>query len=418
LTQIDTDTSFVTRGPRTRARWSILNALIVLQGILVVLLRPSAFGEVYSVYLVATLSVVLVVYFAVSGKLKLSLDQIFMLQSAIVAYLILYANFRDAVSGSLDFDVVLKGIAIDFVAFASIFFAVANRDARKLFFDSMAIVIIAVCFGVIVSFVLQIILGSVNDMIIAKIEYTYARRGDVAFPFTFIFNKVRFGSIFIARMSGIFREPGIVPALACWAAGYAFFRGWGWTPIWIAFLGGIFSLSSMGISLAAICLPLLLAYRLRVSLIGLAIVMGLVAVIGWEFVYTLDGIGIGDKISSGSGSFEARYFIFESAFGGSNYLLGDGKGWSGVNTETINMFGDIRVYGLVYFALMIVVWMGGLRRPRYWLVAIMPSFLTCLFTQPISTTPIMLAIALSWTVFAGQENATSEADVLASSGQE
>jgi hypothetical protein len=271
------------------------------------------------------------------------------------------------------------------------------------FFDSFAIIIILSSLSLIVTFSLVASGVPLYALKIAHLDltgYDYLQNyGDVSFPFTFIANDANSWFGFVPRSGGLFREPGVFPPFACWAAAYAYLRKWSLPWIAVCLLASVLSLSTVG-PLAFFTGAILLAYKFRIRPIRALILIALLGAALWPALYSMEFIGLEDKIASQSGSFADRQVLFWGAFDVKNIMFGDGFGWGGVSsTEGISLVSQMRVYGVIYVVTVVAIYICAMKNIKLWIAGCLPGFITVLFSQPISTDAAFLVIFFSWAAF-------------------
>lgn len=372
------------------------SVLFAVMGITLALMRPSAIGEVYSFYLALACLVCVFLFIVVNdGSLKVADNPLFLIQSVILFFLALYMMLHSLLKGYAS---IFDGVKIFLlIVLPIIVMLVASQrvDGLKWLLDAFSVTILISCISIVVSFFL--LLGGLGheSLHVMDFQYTYEGRGYVIFPITFTFNLVDMGFGLVPRLSGLFREPGVVPAFACWGAAYAYVRGW---PLWVVLIfimGGLLSLSSLGF----LCLLtgfFILADRLKIDYRKSIPFMVLVALMIWPLIYGLEGIGIGAKAESGSESFNERYEQFFAFFESKDYIFGDGPGWSIYETSAINLLAASRTYGGVYLFLTLLLISFSVVNRKLFFMAYMPMVFVVFTAQPIVLETAVLVVWLSW----------------------
>lgn len=366
-------------------------------------LRPTAIGGTYSfqVCCVILLLLVALVFQAERGKFKVDLEPQMAAQLGIFVLIVCYLFARSAFSLNFHGEESPKAFLISVVFLIALFIVTSIRRFTTLFFDTFASVVIASSASLIITFGLIAAGSRVSSLIIFKIDLAgYGGNfGSFAFPLTAVANEVSgwFGST--PRLSGIFREPGVFPPFACWAATYAFLRGWRTIFVAMPLVASMLSLSTIG-PLSLFTGAILVLYRLRFQPITALIIIIAVGSLIWPALYTMEYIGLAAKINSKSGSFEERSILFTEALNVENLWFGDGFGWGSVSsTEGISLVSQLRVYGLFYFVLVIALYFLTSRNMRLWIPGCLPALLAVIFSQPISVEPAFLMIFFSWSAF-------------------
>lgn len=376
--------------------------LSIILGCLLGLMRPTAIGEVYSFQLAILATIILGLFFIIQrGRVGIIGSKYLLIQLFLVILLGVYLVCHGFLMAYTSADIVLKMFLLTIVPVMAIVVIVQNTNAVKYFFDGFAIIILVSCVSITISFLLLVAGVGYEQLHVFDFPYTYEGRGYVIFPMSFTFNSVNLGFGYIPRLSGLYREPGVVPAFACWGATYSYLRRW---PNWITILflaGSLFSLSTLGVvSLytGALILADRIGIRLRTSLLILALIILTI----WPVLYSLEGIGLQTKAESGSGSYEERYEQFYAFFDIDNFLFGDGPNWSIYSTSSINILAASRTYGAVFFALVIAIISFSTLHRFMFVAAFLPFIFVVLTAQPIVFEASVLVIWFSWIRFRWQ----------------
>lgn len=384
-----------------------LSALAAATGAVAMTLRPTVFGEIASFPIAAALVGLTV------GLLLLCLRRVYAQelvnvapQAVLFALLIIYTSARGVMAGGVAAENAVKGLLVGLAGVLAVVSANSSSVTRRGFYDGAAIIIIAASLSVLATRILLSAGLSAHDLHLIKIEYTYPGRGDVLFPFTFAHNNVQSPFGVQPRLNGLFREPGILPAFACWAAAYACFKKWP-TWVWIAtLLGAAASFSSLGLPLAIYTGSFLFARRMKISLPAAALAGGAGALVAWPFLYSLNDIGLGSKISSDSISFRERLYMIETAFSARDTLFGDGVGSIYRANEGISLISQTRIFGMLFFAAATFTYAISGRRPHFFVVGLVPLAVTILFSQPISLDVLTMVAFTSWTALEPEATAS------------
>jgi hypothetical protein len=133
------------------------------------------------------------------------------------------------------------------------------------------------------------------------------------------------------------------------------------------------------------------------------IVIG-IGLIAWPAVYSLEFIGLGDKLVNRAASYEDREVLFWAVLDTKDVIFGDGGSWSTVDSAAgINLVSQIRVYGLAYFIPVVSLYLLSLGNLRFWLAGCAPALITVAFSQPIAIEPAFLMIFFSAAVFSTRQ---------------
>lgn len=370
--------------------------IIFLIGILVSLMRPTVFGEIYSLPIGVVSFILLFTLFLVTKSKKLNqyeFFQLFILMS-LYFYIFIRSGFDDP-NKILD---LIKGILINLFTVLIILFLLSRKKYGLYFYNGVATLIFLTSLCILISFSLMLSGYSVASLIITNIPYTYEGRGDVIFPFTFIYNEINGNYGGVSRLSGIYREPGCAPVFCCWAATYFYWQlnsSWKWFFIFVCVFASIVTLSTIGF-LSLFTLIILICYRFKIRMQVLFIILILFFFIYFNFLYDIEYIGLKAKIESGSGSFEERYEQGMSILGIQNLIFGDGGGWSIYNTSNINVFSAARGFGLVFLILYLTIYFMSGKNYKFFLPALLPPLLIFLTSQPFFLEPAFIILIFSY----------------------
>lgn len=380
------------------------HVLIAILALSVLFLRPSVFGEVYSLYVVGVLLAATVVLFTISAESRRGLVverhaglQIILL--LVLGHYLLVKSLIYMPGGPPDSVGVFKGFGILIAFLLAMALIMSDRHYARRFFDIFAIAIILSCASVVVTAILFLVGFPSYLITIARINYTYDGAGDIAFPFTFIFPAVSTWLGPIPRMSGIFREPGILPVYASWAAAYAFRRGWP-LPLQLACVAGSAAcLSSIGAPMALYTAAAIGLMRFGVKPIPALLIIAVVGLLSWQIIYSSEYFGIQAKVDSGSGSFEERQYLAQAAFRARNIIFGDGSGFSIFQSDAISLIASIRVFGLVFAVGYLIIYAIAATDMALWIAGLVPAIFTILLLQPIFQEPGFMVLFFSTSVF-------------------
>lgn len=393
---ISGEKAWVSNGRRSGAPGLTVMILTVILGILVMLLRPTAIGEVLSLPIsagilgVSTFIFLLVFRYLQLGALKRALPQL-----VLFALLVLYTSAHGLAAGGRFAEDAMKFLGISIAGVMAILAVSLNEKTQRQFFDTVAIFITIVSASVLVTFLILAAGVPLSSIRLFHFEYTYISRGDVLFPFSFSYNQVQTWVGIMPRLSGIFREPGLLPAFVCWAATYAHLRRW---PLIISVLNisaSALCLSSLGLPLALYTGGLILMSRLRIPIPLAALALAGVAIVAWPVLYGLNDIGLGSKISSNSISFRERMYILELSFSGKDLLFGDGPQSSYLANSGITLLAQTKQYGLVYLVGCLALYSMSMRNFSLFIYGLVPALVTLLFSQPPALDIPVLILFLS-----------------------
>lgn len=370
-------------------------------------LRPTVIGETQS--LPVCLALVAVEAFFI---LHVShIGAAFRYRRGSLAQLVLHGTLVVYVMGRNAFDVTmseadtLKGFAISAAFFVALAIVLSNGRYGQVFFDAFAIAVVASCASIIVSLAFVAAGVPASSLVIGAppTPRTYVgMEGVFVFPFSFTNNDAPSWFGVIPRFAGLFREVGCLPPFACWAAVYGFLRGW--SVLWsaVCLLAAVLCLSTIG-PIAFFTAAMLALYKMKVPpKQAIALTLG-AGVLLWPVLYSMQFIGLEDKLNYRAGSYEDREALTWAVLDTKNIIFGDGAGWSEVSSKAgINLVSQIRVYGVIYFAIVVAIYALPIRNFRFWVAACVPAIVTVLLSQPIAIEPAFLMIFFSGP-FAGRE---------------
>lgn len=378
--------------------------LVALMALCVLCLRPTVFGERFSMLSITALGLctAALLVLAVGNRRRLVPEPLAIAQVAITAVISYYLVIRIAIfMPTRDPVDEFKAFFIFMVFSAAVLLIFCYPPYAKRFFDTFAALIVLSSISLSITAILMVAGVPAHQLIIAKLEYTYAGRGDIAFPFTFLYNEVTTALGSAPRLSGVYREPGIFPLISCWAAAYAWRLGW---PIWtwmICLFATVACMSSIGPPLALYTAGMLMLMRLGFGPVTALAIVAVGGLLGWQAVYSSEYFDIESKINSGSGSFEERIFLAEGAFHTENLIFGDGFGFSIFQTAPISVVAAVRVFGLIYTAMFIASYVIAAVDFRLWIAGLVPAILGVMLTQPVFREPGFMIIMFSGLVFQG-----------------
>lgn len=372
--------------------------LVALMAIAMLCMRPTVVGEVYSsvssLFFMAC-GVALFMTGLRGGRRMVPSGRALVLL-AITIFIAYYLLIRTVFyMPEIDSSAEIKGFVI-FISFCvGVTVLVCRKDYVLRFFDVFAIILIASCVSVLISASLFIVGIDPMKVVVAHMNYTYENAGDISFPFTFTFPTVVTWLGPFPRMSGLFREPGVFPMYACWAAAYSWRRGWSFVIPIVCALASVFCMSSIGALLAMFTLAAIGLMKMRVPPLLALGVIAVVGLSGWQIAYESEYLDLQSKVNSGSGSFEEREYLASAALDAKDIIFGDGLGFSIFTTGPISVVAGIRVFGLVYFTAFILSYIAAIVDLRLWVAGLLPAIFTVMLTQPVFREPCFIILLFS-----------------------
>lgn len=397
-------------GVRFRAP-RLSDAIVSTIAVLILFLRPSTIGEVYSLQVSIMMLGAIAVYWIVNVRgVEVDIPPLASAQILLLLVIIIQAALHAAGSDQVFAADAMKALAMGVVTVAGLFIAILNVRNSRIFFSTLCIVVLISCASVVVSSGLMAVGVRWVSLVVGINDQTSYGPLKILFPYTLSFNLASTPFGVMPRLSGFFREPGILPPFACWAAAYVHMRRWPLILSFMALAASIASLSTLGLPLAAFTGAMILLNRMGFKApVALGVVV-FVAILIWPILYSLDYIGLESKIASQEGSYEARRDAIYTAFSGSNIMFGDGPSLNYLRNDTVNLIGRIRIIGIFGFIVMLLAHALPVRKEIF-LIGVIPMVGTFLITQPIAGSAGVFAVCLSWVAFRrirGQANFDNE----------
>jgi hypothetical protein len=399
-------------GLLTSARAEALLASLAVGALF--LTRPTAFGEIYTLPGMMLLAVITVAMLITAAATK---SAAFTVRAPQIWFYLGFAGYMTAlvVFGERPHSAanVAKGVVIEITASIFAFTMLSDRQRATSFYDTLAKLLVALSAATLITLTLLLLQFGVGQLVLGYFSYPYQLpAGTILFPGSMIYNYAPTWFGLLPRLSGGFREVGIFPAFACWAAGYGAFRGWKPLAIAICLAATVACFSSLGALLALLTLAGILAYRFRLPWWAYVIVGPAAGLAVIALTYNLPYIGIGYKYATVSTSFVERANAMGEALD-TNLLLG---GEPDNRNSGINLISGISIYGTAGVALILATLLPAVRQLRFFVAALSAPFITALVSQPIATEPLFVLLFLSWTVFETRRPASQLASARPISG--
>lgn len=369
--------------------------LAALAAVALLFTRPTALGELYTLPGMIVVFGVSIGMFLLSARTKCApLDA----RSGQLWAYVLFALFLgfQVLAGlkTHNPEIVVKQVFVVLIGAFAGFVLIADRARLQIFFDVLAAALVVVSCSVLVTLALIVSGRGVSQLGVGVFSYGYPPpAGAILFPFSMIYNYAPTWVGMLPRLSGCFREVGIFPAFACWAAGYASFRGWRLPFVFICLAACALSFSSLGVMLALMTAVGVVAARMKLP--WWAYVFAPVAVfLIVTATYDLPYIGIGYKYRFVSDSYAERMNAMQIV--GDNLLFG---GDPDNRNAGINLISAVSVYGLVGVALLVGTTLLATRRIQFFAAVLAAPFAVALFSEPIAQEPLFVLLFVSWRVF-------------------
>lgn len=362
------------------------------------LLRPSMFGQEYTVYgLIVIFVAVVIRVFALDDKNGLSskrTESLAYLTLLIVIFWIYCLTISLVVGDSRQdylFKCIAAGIGVPIAAF--IFFL--NGGIYVRFYRYFAVLNSLLGYSIAITFILLQFLPA-DALRIGSFEikgYLETEgNGDILFPFSPMYALLSEYNIY--RFLAVYREAGIAQLFFCWSFLYFVLKRDSYYFIAGAFLGGALCGSTTFFVSVSLALLFYLISRKQRSMGGyLILLIGAVAMAA--AVVFLPGIGLLDKLQSHAESLDDRLFAISFAFDDVLGLI-FGRGlyyiFSPYEGIGINAVSFIYYYGLIGFSLYISLYfmMAFLRRGNFvnYFLLLLPLLFTSLLFQPLVDAPL------------------------------
>lgn len=371
---------------------------MVVGAIGLMLTRPTAAGNNFTPVGIGIIGFMFGAMLLSSGatrKLMLSTKSI---QIWAMIYLAGYYSFLVLGGRPYHQDMLIKAVGILISGSILGFCVIASEQRLRSFFDTLARIIIGLSASTIITIILLVVGFSLGQLAYTRLDYGYPQpAGTILFPFSMVYNFAPTPFGLLPRLSGGFREVGIFPAFACWAAAYAAFRRWSILSISLCLGAAVASFSTLGAMLALVTLGGILAKFSRIPSWVLFIAAPILGVAAVAITYNLPYIGLGYKYTQVNASFSERQYATETALNIPNPLLGADD--SGVRNIGINLISSISTIGIIGVVIVLVGMLPAVRRMKYFVAALLPLTITAVFSQPIATEPLFLLLFISWRVF-------------------
>jgi hypothetical protein len=375
-------------------RANLEHILCATAAIAMFLTRPTAFGDLYTFPGMMGVLAISIVLFLVSFVRKTLLFQVYSYQ--IWSY-VLFSVYMSIIvimgTQPRNSDVNLKIALSGFIGGIFFLSLTSSIDRMRAFFDSLAIIIATLSLSSLVTLALLIAGRTTAQLHIGLFRYSYPPpTGAILFPLSMIYNFTPTWFGVLPRLSGMFREVGIYPAFACWAAGYAAYRRWGILLSVICLCSALLSFSSLGIVAALISAIGIIAHRYRLPWWFYILLAPMTVFIVVISTYNVQYLGIGYKYTHNTTSYVERVNAIKNVLNG-NLLFGQE---SENRNDGINLISSITIWGLLGVSLLFIPLIIAAKRPGFFLAALVPGLVIALFSEPIAQEPLFMALFLSW----------------------
>ena len=367
--------------------------------VLVFCLRPSAIGEANSFLVSILMSILVGAYLLMNGsRLAFRPPVTASTQLLLLMVVLVQVTLQASAAGGVFAVDAPKGLAMSLISTLALLIAVSSPRNARIFFSSLCVIVLIVCASTVVTAVLMAIGVRWTSLVIGHNNQTAYGNLSILFPYTLSYNLAPTPFGIVPRLSGLFREPGILPPFACWAAAYAHLRKWPLIFSLTALAASVASLSTLGVPLAAYTGSLILLRRMGLRTWPALGIVTAAALAAWPIIYGLEYVGLGAKIRSQTGSFEARRDAIATALSASNMVFGDGPSLNYLRDATVNLIGRIRSIGVFGFGILLTAHVLPWRTSIF-VIGASTLVMTCLITQPIAGDAAVIAVCLSWTAF-------------------
>lgn len=383
---------------------------LVVGATCLICLRPHAFGQLYSLQISAILAFSLVAFVVLSlNSLVFKVNPMMLLQVMLYSSLVIHLTVLAALSGGSFAVDGLKALMMSCVAIAALVMFLSGIRSARVFYNTVFIVLFVSCASIILTWLLIIIGFSKPELVVGRLSDPALGSLSVFFPFS-LANGIALSPIGVMpRLTGFFREPGLLPAFACWAAAYAHLRKWPIIFSIVPLVASVCSLSTLGLPLAAYTGSLIALRRVGLGTFSALSIVSILAAVIWPILYSLEYFGLDGKIRSQSGSYDARAGAIRTAFDAQNILFGDGFSSNRLSDATVNSIGRIKESGIFGFVLTVLSTCLPMMS-NIFIIGLVPMVITFLFSQPIGTDVTVFMLFLSWTALLNSgERSTAKA---------
>lgn len=373
------------------------------------LMRPTAFGQRYTIAAMVITSVSLMIYlFFKKDALIPRNKQIYRHMIFLTSFITIYLIYEITISiyffkSNLEFAGKELITTLVIVPAYSIF--LIDRSKNRLFFSLFAILISALGYSAIVTFLVSRLTGidalhffSVDVKGYELSADAVVATGAVYFPFTMLYSQFTSGDIDLLRVSGFFREAGIYQAVCCYCLAYEFFTRRSWV-IMVGLLAGVVAaFSTAGILIMLVTIGLVFLFYGKRSKINIVICIVLVA-IAYPVAFYTPYIGLEAKGVTHSTSISDRSIAISEGFKEFyNNPWGNGLFSSEKESSGINLVASIGAIGFIGFLCQFVIisgWRFGFNdASKKRMIACFPLLITALFSQPIAAAPLVYILTM------------------------
>lgn len=360
----------------------------------VLLMRPSLFGQEYTIY-GGFLLFVICIWFGVVRKLGRQLECVYVLTVWVFLFW-MYCAIVVTIVGDSNFDYAYKAIVAGMASAVFFGYLFADYSTNIKFFSLFSYVNSIVGWSLLITTVLVYTVGadviSYYSINIKGYSGSESINGVVMFPFSAVYGILSEYGIY--RFVGLYRESGIAQMFFLWSTIYLVFlkKNWFWK------LGALFGVL-LCISTTSIVsvFAVLLTWGVRIRGVDVNKFLGFVgcATLVLLVLYFAPGVGIEDKSITHSTSFDDRILSMQYAWiGFPDILWGRGLYYQFVPYENvgINAISFVYFYGLIGFLIYVAsffimpAFFKVSRRKYFTLVS--PLFVTSLLMQPLIDAPL------------------------------
>lgn len=379
---------------------AFLNVLAVLTVISFIFLRPGMVGQIYTVFgLTLLLLVVCLNIFIKRSNMNNKPDYWFFFSLFIFwCFLFLFGVIGDA-----NVEFLFKAVVANFII-VSIFCFISLGNILLTFRVVDGYLFLLTCFGYS-SFVSLLLFFSgfgVDQLFIMELDLGYDNPSKLLFPFSILYHDMHSGYFNMLRFQSVFRESGIAQAFFTWALIIAYYLGNHKLILLGLFLGLLSTFSTTGVAISLLIIPLALIAKKGISgtvikrvFIIFGYTVGSIFFLFFAYFITLNipYFGVLSKLETHGESITERLPRFENIS-----LLGQGFYSNITENSAINLLKATESIGvlLVVFYIFMFTFMCWLGRSKHSgfkvFVALSPLFITSLIAQPIVDAPLVFIL--------------------------
>ncbi len=377
------------------------------------MLRPTIFGQNFSIYAVPLFIIAFLLEGLKGGdpKIKIWYNRKLVAVYAIVVVLWVFLLLQATANWGYHYNFVIKAFFINIFPITICFVLLSNSRISYLYFRWFLILLAIPAASYIITVIaVQFITPESLRYFQISIEgYSHTNSGSILLPITPVYSFITVNGYSLLRFQDLFRESGIAQAFLAWGfivARNLFVRRWAVRTIRLLMLIGIIgTLSTIGLALIPIIIMLsiildskimrderrrfTLTKTLKISIIGIITILAIgVGLLG---VQNIPGIGLEHKIDSVSG--ETR--LVSTQIGLKKFLknpIGVGLYNAHRKNASINLIAvlsEIGIFGVFLYLLVFFIAIYYDENPSLIMAALIPILATSITSQPLVDAPLL-----------------------------